>query len=67
MRPCKSLVEGERVVFRWFRGAIGFGTILSMGEDSVLVDNIKQFEIPLGHLIGVMDKDGEYSNLVHYE
>ena len=67
MRTCKSLMKGEKVVYRWFKSAIGFGTILRINNNTVIVDNIKEFEIPIGNLIGVMDKDGEYSDLLHWE
>lgn len=65
-RLCNSLVKGEQVAFYWFgKNARGFGEVISVNDKITKVKLLhKILEIDNKNLIGVLDNNGDYFDLV---
>lgn len=63
-RSCVSLKKGEKVAFSIIKGkALGYGIVVSVGHNKVMVNMIKEIEVAFEDVIGVLDFSGNYQEI----
>lgn len=59
-RSYSSLKSGEKVAFRMGKEIYGFGSIVAVGANGVLVKVTRELSVGFGDLIGVLDENNNY-------